>query len=183
MNPTELRTAIKEIEKNNGFIAITGYRSKSGQVANVTVQPLGPDGYHRLVRESVMQVRSGNVVKPDGIEQSVWEQAIESQLASWEKTLNGGHGRKDNYMKEDGKKEFYTHAKADQDVVYVRNVRIISKKVTTEGTYKKVNSRPLTIAKSKLVKQTPVSKYQATYKLHDENGKKFEAIAFKNQKF
>jgi hypothetical protein len=167
-----LEAQIDAIRTNNGFVSIRGYKSESGRVANILVQPLGPNGYERLVKESLEQVKSGNVTKPDNVDQDVWEKAIESQLTSWEKTLAGGHGRKNNFEKKEDKKEFYQHVD-NGNTMYIKNIRIIRKNVITEGEYKKVNSRPLTIAKKLLVKQTPVNKYQGCFKL--DTGK-FDSI-------
>ena len=172
MDATEIRTQINEAKENHGFIAIRGYRSESGRIANVTLQPLGPDGYHNLIRKSIAQVEAGDVVKPSDIDQDVWDAAIASQLASWQKSLAGEHDRKDKFTKD--AKGFYSHDEQG-DVITVRNVRIIRKDVIVEGEFKKVNSRPLTIAKSKLVKQTEVGNYQGSFKL--EVGK-FDRIRF-----
>jgi len=172
MNATEIRNIVQEASTNHGFIAITRYRSQSGRISNVTLQPLGPDGYHRLVRESLEQVENGNVDKPNGIDQSVWDEAIDSQCASWRKTLQGGHGRKDNFSQED--KAFYTHS-SNGDTVTVKNVRIVRKDVIVEGDQPATKSRPLTIAKKLLVGQTPMFFYQGSFKLHPD---KFDRIAF-----
>jgi hypothetical protein len=59
MNATEIRNIVSEARTNHGFIAIHRYRSNSGRIANVTLQPLGPDGYHSLVRQSLEQVENG----------------------------------------------------------------------------------------------------------------------------
>jgi len=182
MTPNELREKLAEIKKNNGFLAISGYESSNGQIADITVQPLGADGYHRLVRESIEQVKAGDIVMPDGIDTDVWAEAIKSQLDSWEKTLNGGHGRKNRYQRERGKKELYTHAD-NGDVIYVKNIRIISKRILKQGQETVTNSRPLTIAKKELVTQTPVASYQGTFKLSDKDGKqRFRRIAFNRKK-
>jgi hypothetical protein len=100
------------------------------------------------------------------------DEAIEKQCESWRKTLEGGHGRKDQFSKEN--KGFYTHAK-NGDVVTVRNVRIIRKDVVVEGDQPATKSRPLTIAKKLLVGQTPMYFYQGSFKL-DPN--KFDKITF-----
>ena len=52
MNATQIRNEIAACRTNNGFIHIRGYRSNSGRIANVTLQPLGEGGYHRLIRVS-----------------------------------------------------------------------------------------------------------------------------------
>jgi len=172
MNATEIRNIVTEARTNHGFIAITRYRSDSGRIANVTLQPLGPDGYHNLIRKSLEQVENGDVEKPNGIDQSVWNEAIKSQCESWKKTLDGGHDRKDKFSKEN--KAFYVHEEQG-DTITVRNVRIIRKDVLVEGDQPSTKSRPLTIAKRLLIGQTPAYYYQGSFKLDPE---KFDKIKF-----
>jgi hypothetical protein len=155
---------VKLAQENHGFISINGYVSKgSGQVANFQVQPLGADGYHRLVRESIEQAPS--LERPIHFDEETWKQALKEQIASWQKTLDGGHDRKDNFSKE--KKGFYGHA--DNDSVYIRNFVVVNKKVIKKGEFKAVNSRPKTLAKKHILKQVPLGKYQGQMKL-DEGG-------------
>jgi hypothetical protein len=172
MNAQEIRKAVSDAKENHGFIAITRYRSNSGRIANITLQPLGPDGYHNLVRKSLEQVEAGNIEKPNGVDQSVWDKAIEQQCASWHKTLDGGHDRKNGFQK--NAKAFYTH-EGQNDTVTIRNVRIIKKSIIVEGSEPTTRSRPLTIAKKLLVGQTPMYDYQGTFKLEPS---KFDKIRF-----
>lgn len=168
----EIREKIAETKTNHGFIAINGYRSEAGRVMNVTLQPLGDNGYHNLIRQSIEQVEKGDIVKPESVDQEVWDEAIQSQMESWQKSLAGEQGRLNKFSKDE--KGFYTHDEQG-DTITVRNVRIIRKEIIVEGEYKTVNSRPLTIAKKLLVAQTPVSTYQGSFKL--EVGK-FDRIRF-----
>jgi hypothetical protein len=172
MKTKEIRSMVEEARTNHGFIAITRYRSNSGRISNVTLQPLGPDGYHRLISESLEQVEQGKVDKPNGVSQSVWDQAVQEQCDSWRKTLAGGHGRKDNFSK--GNKAFYTHAN-NGDTITVRNVRIIRKDVIVEGDQPATRSKPATVAKKLLKGQTPVFFYQGSFKLDPA---KFDKISF-----
>lgn len=173
MNAKEILEIIENATTNNGFISIKRYRSESGRIADVILQPLGPKGYHRLIAESIEQVERGDIEKPSMVEQSVWDEAIVSQLESWKKSLSDeGHGREDNFHKE--AKGFYTHEN-NGDVVTIRNVRIIKKNVIVEGEYASTKSRPLTIAKKLLVAQTPISSYQGSYKLDPA---KFDRLRF-----
>jgi hypothetical protein len=172
MNAKQIRKAVNEARENHGFIAISRYRSENGRIANITLQPLGADGYHNLIRKSLEQVEAGNVDKPNGINQAVWDQAVEEQCASWRKTLSGGHNRKNKFTKD--AKGFYTHEEQG-DIVTIRNVRIVRKDVLVEGDCPATKSRPLTVAKKLLVGQTPVYYYQGSFKLKPE---KFDRIRF-----
>jgi hypothetical protein len=171
-NTTEIREQVEKARTNHGFIAITRYRSNSGRISNITIQPLGPDGYHNLVRKSLEQVETGEVEMPSGVEESDWNEAIKQQCASWRKTLDGGHGRKDNFKQ--ANKAFYTHPK-NGDTITVRNVRIIRKEILVEGDKPTPRSRPVTVAKKLLVAQTPMYHYQGSFKLDPE---KFDYCRF-----
>jgi len=164
---TSIREEIATATANNGFIAVAGYKSKSGQVANITLQPLGSGGYHRLIHESIALVESGNVVKPNNISEEVWGVAVNEQLASWRKTLDGGHGRRNGYKQKS--KGFYGHDRDESEdtAVYIRNVVVVSKTILEKGEFKEVKSRDKTLAKKALVRQTPLAKYQACLKLRE----------------
>jgi hypothetical protein len=154
-----VREIIRLASTNHGFISVNGYTSKSGQIANITVQPLGADGYHKLIAKSIAE--APQLERPSKFDEETWAKALEGQIKSWQKTLDGGHERKNNFTKES--KGFDNHA--ENDAVYIRNFVIISKDVTTEGEYKTVNSAPLTKAKGYLRKNTAVGKYQGQMKL------------------
>lgn len=170
-----IRAIIKMAEENNGFISIKGYVSKSsGQVADFIVQPLGDQGYIKKVKQALEQAKQ--LVKPKDFSQETWDVALAEKIASYEKTLGEGHGRKDSFSKE--KKGFYGHD--DNDAVYIRNVVKVSKKVHVEGEFKKVNSRPKTIVKKWIHDQTCLKTYQATFKLEEGT---FDKVTYKGTSF
>lgn len=164
----EIKKIIVDAETNHGFISIRGYENQKGAVTNYLVQPLGEHGYHRILNECLEKVDD---VPNKGFDDDVFEKAKAELKASWTKSLNGGHGIKNNYSKEN--KGFYSHS--ENESVYIRNVVIVSKKVLIEGVYPKVNSAQKTIAKRYIKKQLPIGKFQNTFKL---TSGKFETVAF-----
>ena len=155
-----IREIVRLASTNHGFISIKSYESGgSGQVADFLVQPLGENGYANLLEKSIVEAKK--LERPSKFDEELWNKALTAQIASWEKTLGEGHDRKDNYSK--GEKAFYGHE--DNDAVYIRNFVIVKKTVTTEGEFKTVKSRPLTICKKHIRKNVSLSKYQANLKL------------------
>jgi len=131
MNRQTVLDVIKLAETNHGFIGIRGYVSETGREANYVLQPYGENGYIRLVQESLEQLQNGEVEKPkkvfgEAIDTETWEEAVSEQIASFEKTLAGGHGRKDRKEKED--KGFYSI----DGIPFVFNVRVVSYNETPE---------------------------------------------------
>jgi hypothetical protein len=122
---------ISQAETNHGFIGLTDYHSDTGRRANYVLQPYGPNGYHRLVEQSLEQLRNGEIEMPETVfgetvDQETWEQAVSEQIASFEKTLDGGHERNQKRVKVD--KGFYSI----DDTPYVFNVRVVSVHSTPE---------------------------------------------------
>ena len=134
-----IREIVRLATTNHGFISVKGYHSRSnGQIANFTLQPLGANGYENLLKKSIDEAKK--LKRPtEKFSEEVWQKAMEGQIASWEKSLGEGHGRKNNYSSED--KGFDNHS--ENDALYIRNVVVIKKDVTTEGEFKSVKSRPI----------------------------------------
>jgi len=148
------------------------------------LQPYGENGYVRLVRESLEVLERQELDLPEElhdqlISQATWNEAILEQIASFRKTLDGGHGRKDRKEKID--KGFYEL----DGSVYVANVRIVKVYETDEQAEHnatldpaKVSNVPVS-AKAKAKKwsrdNTPVSNYRGQFRLDAD---KFDRIAF-----
>jgi hypothetical protein len=162
---SQIYSIIEDARNNNGFVAISDYVSESGRVADVTIQPLGPTGYLRLIKESIAAIDNGDIVRPDWIDAELWDKAVTSQVASWVKTLNNEHNRRNGYSQES--KGMYSHDRDDSEdtAVYIRNLVIISKTVKVEGEYGEDKRRPLTVAKAFIRNAAPVGKYQGNFKL------------------
>jgi len=179
-----IRDVVESAKTNHGFICLTGYQSDTGKLANFVLQPYGENGYVRLVRESLEVLERQELDLPEElhdqlISQATWNEAILEQIASFRKTLDGGHGRKDRKEKID--KGFYEL----DGSVYVANVRIVKVHETDEqaehnatldpAKVKKVPVSAKAKAKKWLRDNTPVSNYRGQFRLDAD---KFDRIAF-----
>jgi len=179
-----VRDIVERAETNHGFICLTGYHSESGRIANYVLQPYGAFAYPRLVRESLEVLERQELELPEKvygepISQAIWNEAVLEQIVSFRKTLDGGHGRKDNKEKID--KAFYELDGA----VYVANVRIVRTYETDEQAkhnaeldQDEVRRIPKSVkakAKKWLRDNTPVSKVRGQFRLDAD---KFDRIAF-----
>jgi hypothetical protein len=162
-------SVIAQAETNHGFISVVGYVTEDGKIANYTLQPLGEYGYHKIVKEAIeMEIENPKFSK------ETWEKALASQRASWQKTLDGGHGKKDNFQKVD--KGFYLK----DGYIYIRNVIVIKSKTIQEGEYKpKKFKNDFFEAKDYIRRQAKrLKKYRATFKIAEG---KFQDIKFKHE--
>jgi len=164
----EINALIEETRENKGFISIKGYENAKGAITDYIVQPLGPNGYKRLIQESLDQI---NNIENTKFDKEVFNAAKSELIASFEKTLNDEHNRVNNYSKE--KTGFYSHE--DNDCTYIRNLVVVRRIVRVPGEYKEVKSRPKTLAKNFIRRNLPISKYQGTFKL---DSSKFDEIRF-----
>jgi len=179
-----IREIVERAETNHGFICITGYRSDTGKTANFVLQPYGEHAYARLVRESLEMLERQELELPDEvndhfISKATWNEALLEQIASFRKTLDGGHGRKDRKEKID--KGFYEL----DGSVYVANIRIVKANETDDqkehnasldqDKINKVPKSPKAKAKKWLRDNTPVSNYRGQFRLDAD---KFDRIAF-----
>lgn len=179
-----IRAVVEQAETNHGFICITGYESDTGRQGNYVLQPYGEHAYPRLVRESLEILERQQLDLPDTIDgqfisQAIWNEAILEQIASFRKTLDGGHGRKDRKEKID--KAFYEL----DGSVYVTNVRIVNVHTTPEQVehnaaldqdkINRVPKSPKAKAKKYLRDNTPVANFRGQFRLDAD---KFDRIAF-----
>jgi len=176
---------IKMAETNHGFICLTNYESENGRRANYCLQPYGSNAYGRLVAESLRQLEDGKIESPKVlfdtvITEETWKEAVEEQAASFRKTLEEGHGRKNKKIKID--KGFYQI----NGVPCVFNVRLVRSFCTPEqeehnvsfAKPKKAPQSPKAMAKAYIRKNVALGKYKGQFTL-DPN--KFDRIAFSNR--
>jgi len=179
-----IRAIVEDAETNHGFICLTGYESDTGRQANYVLQPYGEHAYVRLVRESLEVLERQELTLPKElhgqfISTATWNEAILEQIASFRKTLDGGHGRKDD--KEKIAKGFYEL----DGSVYVANVRIVKVHETPEqkahnstlnqDTINRVPQAAKSKAKKWLRDNTPVGNFRGQFRLDED---KFDRIAF-----
>jgi hypothetical protein len=169
---------------NSGFVCISGYKSDTGREGNYVVQPYGPNAYPRLVRESLLMLERQQLELPENIYETdissaVWNEALLEQMASYRKTLDGGHDRKDSRKKLN--KGFYEL----NGSVYVANIRIVKVHETATQAKRnalldqdKINRIPKSEkakAKHWIRKNTPAGNFRGQFRLDED---KFDRIAF-----
>lgn len=146
--------------KDCKFASLTYLSKSSGELARYTVA-LG-FSYHNLVEKSVTELElliSENSDKWD----ELTKQAADDVMASFKKTLAAHAEGKQNedYTKINQYIPIGGGANINTTDNTVQVFGLLNSKVTiTEGVFKPVNSRPLTIAKDKIRKQLPISKFR-----------------------
>lgn len=165
-NTTEIENKITQLQgvistiKGNRFASFTYLSKSAGELARHTIQ-LG-FSYHELVKRSIEELA---LLMVDG--ETAWtpiqKQAAAELMASFNKTLEA-HARGEqnsDYTKRD---QYFPLANgininSTDGTIQVFGLRV-SKRVIREGTYKTVNSRPLTLAKNEIRKQLSVGKFK-----------------------
>jgi hypothetical protein len=185
---SQILAVIKATETKRGFFGITNYRNSKGFISNIVGTVYGADAYPKLLKRSIEQVTSNELELPSElhgmtISGSVWDAAIAEQVASWHKSLDGGHDRKDTKTKvvDDAGNEKHGFYKRGE-TAYLFNVKVVSRNVTPEQKAhndtlpaKSVPKSPKAAAKAYLRSNTEVSSYQGQFKLDPEN---FGRLAF-----
>jgi len=188
MTDNEIIAIIKQTETKKGFIGITNYRNSKGYLSNYIVTTFGDDAYPRLLKKSIEEIETNQLELPSElhgmkIHGSVWDAAIKEQVASWKKSLDGGHNIKNDrtaISDDDGNKKQGFYQK--DGIPYLFNVSVVKRHVTEEQ--EKHNAKlpprstpksPKAAAKDYLRSETEVGKYRSPFKLDPEN---FSRLAF-----
>lgn len=152
----------KEIAAIKGcqFASFTYLTKSSGKLARFTVA-LG-FSYHKLVEKSVLELEL--LIKEH---RSTWDkitnEAADAVMASLKKTLDA-HSRGEQNEDYTKKNQYIPignglSVNTTDNTIQLFGV-INSETILKEGTYKKVNSAELTIAKRKIEKMLPISKFR-----------------------
>lgn len=143
----------------SSFVSVLYTSKGSGEEARHTIQVGVP--YLTVLEKSLVIAQAVTNNKELNIDSALFTQAKTAIVDSLTKRIH-------KYKNEPQKVEdeaIYTydsdglkhHKETSQ--VYINGL-VISKKVITEGEHKKVNSRPLTLAKKKIERLLPLSKYR-----------------------
>lgn len=157
---TALKSKLENINTPTGstFVGLTYTAKGTGETARYVVN-MGVS-YKNTVTKSFKSLEEVEVENLSGLEVEALAEvkaSLQNTLDNMEKGLTN-----DNYTKAATYVAIYDGLKVNvNDGTFEVNGMIVSKKVLVEGVYKKVNSRPLTIAKEKLKKNLPVSKYRS----------------------
>ncbi len=145
------------------IVNITGYISSTGSIKNYTVELMGKDGYKDLVRASLVELQNNpskyTSLSPDS------PAAVAELIASFTKTLNPDMGKQSTARNDNLQlvytNGFYTGVKDGQDIVVIKNLKLIAKTSEVEDLPKS----PAAIAKHNIRNMLPISKYIAQLQL------------------
>lgn len=159
------------------FVSILGYRNSKGELSNHQV--LFRVSYENCVQKSLVQLKAIDLeaIELKGFTLDDLKKTKDELVASFNNTLTAGPGNNKNYTNKDTYEPVYDSEgnavkglklHSEDDVVHITGVFRIHKTVLEAGEYKKVNSRPKTLAKKALQKHLDVSKW-GQYKLTPDN--------------
>lgn len=137
------------------FVSVLYTAKESGEVAKFTL--LLGSHYGRLLKASLKTVKNKTVATD--IQRTAKEEVVASlcqSILSFETdTINPDYTNADTY------ETITTGVKVHKEngTIYLSGV-VVHKTVIVTGTFKAVNSKPLTIEKNKLKKNTPISKWR-----------------------
>lgn len=159
MNQIQFVTELGKLRTSSTFLTLKGYRSESGEVADYNI--VFHMSYKNALLRSIAVLES--IIPEDELEAQAKKECLESFMTSLDKMENTPIEEiEDSYRR-------FT----DSDGQYIKGVKlheetntlhvyglVVNKKVIMPGIYKKTNRKPLTIAKDKLRRLCPVSKFR-----------------------
>jgi hypothetical protein len=159
MNQGQFVSELSKLRPSSTFLSLIGYRNDHSEVADYSI--VFHISYANALRRSLVALES--FVPSDDLEATAKQELMTSYQASLDKM-------KTTPMEE--LEDHYTHF-LDENNTYIKGVKVhtatgtlhlyglvANKRVLMPGIYKKVNSRPLTIAKNKLASRTPCGKFR-----------------------
>jgi hypothetical protein len=159
MDKTAFVAELAKLRTSSTFLSLMGYRNEHSEVADHNI--IFHISYESALKRSIIALQP--IVPASDLETT----AKEELLASFKQSLAN---LKETPMEE--LEDAYDHFK-DEDGSYIKGVKLhresdtlhlygleVQKRIIMPGIYKKVNKRPLTIAKDKLKKLCPVSKFR-----------------------
>jgi hypothetical protein len=159
MNQEQFVAELAKLRTSSTFLTLKGYRAESGEIADYNI--VFHMSYKNALLRSLAVLES--IVPSDALEAQAKKELTESFMTSLDKIETTPIEEID-----DAYRRF-----TDSDGQYIKGVKlheetntlhlyglVVQKKVLMPGVYKKVNSKPLTIAKDKLRRQLPVSKFR-----------------------
>jgi len=159
------------------FIALNGYQNAHGEVANYHL--LWNISYEECVKKSFDKLKNLDIgtVPLNGFTFDDLRLAGIELLTSYKETLVVGPGNNHLYNHKDTYDLVYDVAgqvikglalHKKQDILHMTGVYRIKKKIIIPGVYKKVNSKPKTLAKNALRNITPLARW-GQFKLEPGN--------------
>ena len=150
--------SLSGLRPSSTFLVLKGYRSESGELADYQI--VFHMSYENALKRSIMQLSV--FVPADELEAQAKEELVASYAKSLEKVqseLEVLGEVYDRVLDKDGHVVKGVKVHKDTGVLYLFG--LAHQKVVREpGVYKQVNKRPLTVAKDKLRKGLPASRFR-----------------------
>ena len=154
MNKDTFLSELSKLKPASTFLSVLGYRNEAAEVADYSI--CFHISYENAVKRSLEALQP--MVPADKLEEQAKLELLLSLKASLDKIDSTGiEDLDDGYTRIPGVKGCKVHtATGNLHLFGLLN----HKRVLTPGTYKTVNKRPLTIAKDRLRKSLPVSRFR-----------------------
>lgn len=159
MNISDFVIELSKLRKSSTILCLHKYKSQNGEIADFMLS--FHISYENALKKSLEIVK--NYVPSDPLHETAKEQIISSFESSLEKIRTTEIEEIDDayerFFDDDGRYIKGVKLHRDTECVHLYGL-LREKRVIVQGTYKNVNSRPLTIAKRDIEKLCPVSKFR-----------------------
>ena len=148
---------ISKISPRSTFLSVMGYRSEASEVANYSI--VFNMSYTNALKRSIATLEAMTLTS------DLDRQAREELLASYNKSLSNPEKVEDRepaytyYVDSDGTPVGGVKLHISSNTLHIYGL-VNAKRVLLPGSYKTVNSKPITIAKKKLSSQTSCGKFR-----------------------
>lgn len=159
MNNDYFVSELSKIRPSSTFLALNEYKNSHGEVADYGI--VFHVSYQSILERSVVEL--GAYIPENEIESQAKDELIKSYESSLERLKS---------KPQEELEDAYTHFKDDSGN-YVKGIKlhkesntlhiygvVNTKKIIVPGTYKEVKSKEITVAKNKLTKNLPISKWR-----------------------
>ena len=162
MDNTDFISELSKLHGASTFLTLKGYRSSSGEIADHQI--VFNMSYENALKRSINTLKAMSL--SNDLERNARAELITSYTSSLAKINDGSsiEERDDTYIHFENVKGCKVHKETNTLHLYGR---LVNKKVILPVEYKKVNSKPLTIAKAKLSSLCSVGKFRQ-YKITAE---------------
>jgi hypothetical protein len=161
----EIKNTVNQAYSERKCLRIEGYTSTDGNISDMVVEFLGPDGYNGVLEKSLKLIQDGEISleNPDGV--LVGAQAAAALAVSWAKSLSGLQKErqfKDTLNYEELVKQGYTVN--ESGCVVIKHVSVVQSS-NVHSVARKESATPLVRAKKIITDQTPMGKYRGQLNL------------------
>lgn len=169
------KTEVTKAYKTSRLLRITGYQSSDGGISDLTIRlPVEKDAYYTAVRESLEQLKKGDIKYPSHYAE-VWADAVREQTESWRRTLNGEQAQRASKIEYNQHPDGYLTKAGAVNQVVLPHAFILKR--TLRRLHKAALSAPKTLAKQYIREYTKVGQYRGSLILEPGKFESVECIA------